>query len=460
MGVVPRINTVAIPLVLALAGVGSLPAFSPAPFIHDPTAGRIPKQAVLRIFLSKDSDVYIGGQLVKGSKIHEIVEFRGLVLSPDGYVVAYVGNYLPELSLSEVDATVETWEGKRLAARPVAVDERLALMFLKTELTTDAIHLSSEDNPSHFNIVSVRDSSWKLGHPCLYTRQKKVPLPTLIMKVSGLDLQAASWQGGIVVDLSGALLGLVADVMPHLTSRNLSYFYLIPALTIEASFARILEEKKDLLGGWLGVNIEDTGKDLIVTRVVPLSPADQGGLQVDDRFLRINNVEMDNLSEFSQAVRWLGPDGNCQVIVERKGRIKHINLKLTRRPRESLGWRISLPAQGAGPDGDTRMRIYRTRVPPLLEFGLVLDRLTSRAAGELAALSQGALLVQQVLEGSRAEKVGLEVGDIIFQVDGHYVSSPEDVQEAILEAHSAIQVGLVRDGRTKTLSIQLKDRQE
>ena len=460
MGVVPRINTVAIPLLLALAGVRSLAAFSPALFIHDPTEGRIPKQAVLRIFLSKESDVYIGGRLVRGSKIHEIVEFRGLVLSRDGYAVAYVGNYLPELSLSEVDATVETWEGKRLAAHPVAVDERLALMFLKTDLKTEAIHLSAEDNPSHFNIVSVRDSSWKLGHPCLYTRQKKAPLPTSIMKVSGLDLQAASWQGGIVVDLSGALLGLVTDVMPHLTSRNLSYFYLIPALTIEASFARILKEKKDLLGGWLGVNIEDTGKNLIVTRVVPLSPADKAGLQVDDRFLRINDVEMDNLSEFSQAVRWLGPDGRCQVVVERQGRIEHVKLKLTTRPRERLGWRVSLPAAGAGPDGDTRMRIYRTRVPPLLEFGLVLDRLTSRVAGELAALSQGALLVQQVLEGTPAEKVGLEVGDIIFQVDGHYVSSPEDVQEAILQAQGAIQVGLVRDGRKKTLSIQLKDKQK
>ncbi len=458
MGVVRRFSTVGIQLLLTLAGLRSAVAVSPTAFIHDPNAGMIPKQAILRIFLSKESDVYIGGRLVRDSKIHEVVEFRGLVLSRDGYAVAYVGNYLPELSLSEVKTTVETWEGLRFAASPIAVDERLALMFLKTDLKTEALHLSSEDNPSHFNIVSVRDSSWELGHPCLYTRQQKALLPTSIMKVSGLDLQAATWQGGIVVDLSGALLGLVADVMPHLTSRNLSYFYLIPALTIEASFARVLKEKRDLLAGWLGVNIKDTGTDLIVTRVVPYSPADKGGLQVGDHFLKINDVEMENLSEFSQAVRWLGPDGQCQVIVERKGRIKHANIKLASRPRESLGWRVSLPAAGAQ-DGDTRMRIYRTRVPPLLEFGLVIDRLTSRVAGEMAALSQGALLVQQVSDGSRAEQVGLRVGDIIFQVNGHYVSSVEDVQEAILQAKGAIPVSLVRDGQKKTLSIQLNERQ-
>jgi membrane-associated protease RseP (regulator of RpoE activity) len=455
-GVVRRLKMPGI-LLLAMTA-GGIASGAHLLALHDPSVGEIPRQAILRIYLSKKSDVFVGGRLLAKSKIHEVVEFRGVLLSR-GYVVSYVGNYLPELSFPEVDSSVETWEGARFPAQPVAVDERLALIFLKTDLSVQAVRFSSEEKPAHFSVVSVGDSGWEIAHPCLYSWQSNALLPTSKMKVSGLNLPAANWLGGIVLDLQGSLVGVVSEVAHHLTSKNLSYFYLIPALEIETSYSRMLKEKGDRQAGWLGVNLTDSGKYLTVTRVLPNSPAEQAGLQAEDRLLKLNNVELENLTEFSQAIRWMGPDSDCHLTVERKGRINHLQVKLSTRQHENLGWSVALPTAGGSQEEEGRMRIYRTRVPPLLEFGLVIERLTSRAAAESAALTQGALLVQQVLEGSRAQQVGLRVGDIIFQVNGHLVTSVEDVQQVILGAQGPIQVGLVRDGRKMALSIQIHEKQ-
>lgn len=454
MVVVRQFRKILPPVLLLLPVCGFLYAAGPLTGLAGGNDGKIPQKSIVRLFLSKDSDVFIGGQLVTGSKVHEVVEFRGVILSRDGYVVSYVGNYLPELAVPDVKTSIETWQGDRVEAWPVGVDERLALIFLKSDLSDEAIPLSSEEKPAYFNIVSVGPAGWVIARPCLYGwQQKQAILPTPKLKVSGLNLTVANWQGGIVIDLNGALVGLVTDTSPHLTSKNLSYFYMIPALAIEAAYTRVLKEKRDLLAGWLGVFLEEEGQHLEVTQVVPNSPAESGGLQEGDRILKMDGVEIEGLEEFSQAIRWRGPGKKARVTIERDGRIDHLELTLTTRPRENLGWRVSLPDPGSSPQGNGRMRIYRTRIPPLLEFGLVIEALNRRMASEMKALKQGGLLVQQVRDGSRAESGGLRVGDIIVQIDGHAISDVREFEWALLETRGSLAVELIRDGKRLELSL-------
>jgi serine protease Do len=69
-------------------------------------------------------------------------------------------------------------------------------------------------------------------------------------------------------------------------------------------------------------------------------------------------------------------------------------------------------------------------------------------------------LVAEVVEFSPAAKGGLEVGDIVTSVDGRPVDSPRDLARtvALHDAGATVEVGVIRDGRARALSIELGER--
>lgn len=67
--------------------------------------------------------------------------------------------------------------------------------------------------------------------------------------------------------------------------------------------------------------------------------------------------------------------------------------------------------------------------------------------------------VESVLENSPAEKAGIEKGDIIISVDGNVVTSASDVTSEISEHEvgEEIEIGLIRDNRTRTVKVKLEE---
>lgn len=70
------------------------------------------------------------------------------------------------------------------------------------------------------------------------------------------------------------------------------------------------------------------------------------------------------------------------------------------------------------------------------------------------------ILVNQVLADSPAETAGIEPGDVIIAVDGVPTLRDDDLNIAILDAETnqTLKVTVLRDGKEKTLSLQLKKR--
>lgn len=67
--------------------------------------------------------------------------------------------------------------------------------------------------------------------------------------------------------------------------------------------------------------------------------------------------------------------------------------------------------------------------------------------------------VVEVLEDSPAEKAGIEAGDIIVSIDGKVVSSSSEATSEIANHNvgDEIEIGLIRDGRTKTVTVTLTE---
>lgn len=70
------------------------------------------------------------------------------------------------------------------------------------------------------------------------------------------------------------------------------------------------------------------------------------------------------------------------------------------------------------------------------------------------------VLVTQVLADSPAELAGIEPGDVIIAVDGMPTLRDDDLNIAILDAETqqTLRITVLRDGKERTLSIQLKKR--
>ncbi len=100
------------------------------PVSAQPTAGDL----LVKVYLDREfKGILHENRLISETRVHEVAEFDGVVVDSRGYVVFYVGSFLPYLSVSHVRITIETASGQKHPARLVGVDERIALAVLESE---------------------------------------------------------------------------------------------------------------------------------------------------------------------------------------------------------------------------------------------------------------------------------------------------------------------------------------
>jgi len=92
--------------------------------------------------------------------------------------------------------------------------------------------------------------------------------------------------------------------------------------------------------------------------------------------------------------------------------------------------------------------------------GMKVTSITEDVKSYYNLKSNTGVLVSQILAGSPADDAGIEPGDVIIAVDGLPTLRDDDLNIAILDAelHQTLLITVLRDGREKVLSLQLKKR--
>jgi len=95
-------------------------------------------------------------------------------------------------------------------------------------------------------------------------------------------------------------------------------------------------------------------------------------------------------------------------------------------------------------------------------LGMLPQEITADIAEAKELSSTEGVLVGQVNENTPAQKGGLEVGDIIVTFDGQSVKTVKQFRLMVAEKHpgSKVSMGIVRNGKKKTLTVVLGDRAE
>ena len=82
-------------------------------------------------------------------------------------------------------------------------------------------------------------------------------------------------------------------------------------------------------------------------------------------------------------------------------------------------------------------------------LGVAISELDAQEAAKLALPAQQGVLIQDVFSDSPAERGGLQTGDIILSIEGHYVQTIADLTNVLrfeVEVGDTVAVEVLRDG--------------
>lgn len=409
------------------------------------------KNSLVRVYLHRESPgVFHEGHYIPNIHIQETVELQGVIVDPRGYVVSYVGSYWHELSLSGVDArlSIETLDGVKRPAYLVGVDERIALVVLASEgLTGRALPMSEGGDGNTVQFVSFHGGDWQVMTPTVVKLTGNDPVRQLQVVPNGIG----SIEGGLVLDMDDRLTGIVRRSDSHPFSGKISVWQVLSSQVIRNSVSRIVETRRDIQAGWLGIWPDFKTGHLRVARIVPGSPAVEAGVQTGDVIFAVDDQPVQNRWDLEQAIRWKGIGSELTLSVLRDGQPHELTTTLSERqdwePR--LSWRLEVPAfWNRKRRMEEQVEVYRAILPLYLNLGFIVDPLTSQLEDYVKNRVRHGLLIRNVLPGSPAGRVGFQAGDIVVEVNGLNVVPDMDTSESFQSDDGTMTIRFLRNGHS------------
>jgi serine protease Do len=230
--------------------------------------------------------------------------------------------------------------------------------------------------------------------------------------------------GGPLVNMRGEVIGINTAIVRGGTGIG----FAIPSSMARRVSAELVD-KGSVTRGWLGVSLQPLTPELatsfdakgkagvLVTDVVPDSPAAKAGVKSGDIVLEYNGKKIHNPGELARAVGLGRPNQDARLTIWREGAEKTIDLRLAQTPGEATPTRL----------------------------GLEVRPMTPEIARELGADSTDGVVVTRVEEGSAADDAGLRRGDIIRELDRKPIKGSADFERA---------AAAVKPGQTVTVRLQ------
>ncbi|TGK04894.1 PDZ domain-containing protein [Leptospira semungkisensis] len=143
-------------------------------------------------------------------------------------------------------------------------------------------------------------------------------------------------------------------------------------------------------------------------------------------------------------------------LLDINGRVVGINRMILSPSEGSIGLGFAIPINEAKSVVEELKSGGRIKRPRL---GVGLDDLTEEIAKELKLPSKDGAFVRQVQNGSAAAEAGIDVEDVILEIDGAKVKSANEVATKIRESKvgQRITVTVFRKGQTLKISVKLAE---
>ncbi len=180
-------------------------------------------------------------------------------------------------------------------------------------------------------------------------------------------------------------------------------------------------------------------KGALVTEVTAASPAADAGLKNGDAILAVNGQSIEDSRDLARKIAALNPDSKVDIKVLRGQKEQTVAVKL-----------------GKFPSGkEVAAKVEPSKEPQATE----MDQLGLSIAPASGANKEG-VVVTEVDGSSDAAQKGIKSGDIILEVGGLTVKSPDDVANGVKEAsklgRKAVLMRIKSGGDLRFVAVQLK----
>ncbi|WP_306887203.1 DegQ family serine endoprotease [Amorphus orientalis] len=245
--------------------------------------------------------------------------------------------------------------------------------------------------------------------------------------------------GGALIDMQGRLVGINSAIYSR-SGGSLGIGFAIPANMAQLVVRSALEEG-EIRRPWFGATMQGVTSDIadglgldrprgaLVTRLTEESPAHRAGLRVGDLILMIAGRPVEDPDAFGYRFVTQGVGGTTEITILRNGN----RLALT----------VALEPPPETTPRDTRELLGSS---PLT--GAQVMNLSPAVAEEVGIdfVDEG-VVVSDIRPGSTAQRVGLQRGDIVVEINGNEIETTRYLEELSEERPRVWRITIERDGR-------------
>jgi serine protease Do len=356
----------------------------------------------------------------------------GVIIDESGYILTN------EHVIREADKiTVTLTDGREFEGKVRGKDERSDLAVIKIEADNlPAVRLGDSDK--------ARIGQWAIaiGNPFGYAVQSSKPTLTVGV-VSALDrslpvsmgrgrdysglIQTDAAinpgnSGGPLVNIKGEMIGINVAIFST-TGGHQGVGFAIPINSAKEILNTLIEGRK-VLYGWLGVSVQDIDDNLaeyfnlpdkegvIIAKILPDSPAQEGGLKEGDVIRRFDGKTVKDLKTLLRIVSRTEVGKKVTIRVVRDKKEIPVMVEIGERPSE------------IEEDEDTQPSEKAWR-------GLDVSNITPDIARRYRIEQISGVVVLNVESGTPAHEAGVEPGDIIDRINNKPVTNTDDYNSII-----------------------------
>ncbi|MBN1552616.1 PDZ domain-containing protein [bacterium] len=209
-----------------------------------------------------------------------------------------------------------------------------------------------------------------------------------------------------------------------------------------------LIEKGEVVRGWLGVSVQEIACSadssetcLQIVRVVQNSPADNAGLKQNDILIKYNGKPIHSALELGNFVEDTTPGTSINLDITRDNQIFTISTEITHRPTQKTIRQQMSPAINE-----------KTKYP---DPGINVQNLTPALRTFFKVPEHVGVLISEITPDSILLNSGLQVGDIITQIDNIPISCDEDFYRTFrsVQSEHSLLLTVYRKGNIELITV-------
>jgi serine protease Do len=227
--------------------------------------------------------------------------------------------------------------------------------------------------------------------------------------------------GGPLVNMAGEVVGINTAILTE-TSSYAGVGFAMPSNTVAQVYNQLIGPDHRVARGSIGIQFQPQnpaiahiyGSGVTVSDVVSGSPADQAGLKVGDTITSIEGKDLKNGDDLVADIASRKPGSKVKLAFVRNGKKQDATV--------TIADRAKLFAARLGDEEENQ----NEEAPKASKFGVTVRNITPDLADRLGIAAGRGVVVQDVKQGSFAEDVGLNRGDVILEVNKQPVNNPDD----------------------------------